>query len=317
MGCQDNLITTDRSVTSGTGLYAVDLPGVTLRLFDDLTKDEQEDYAEFWTRIYERAWLNFSNEVQTLLADKFHIDLKLVSRETSKFQSDTNTNSGLAGVLIEVDLPRYARFHVVSVGVKAAASLASPGADFFFYDDRDGNLLETVSEELEEGQNEIFINQSFDPQTDKLFIAFDPAQASLKKTENRYFADDEVSLDKLSCTFPCVYGEGSVQQVNGGGLNVKFNVFCSIEKVICDNINLFKLAFWYRIGVELMIERILTDKLNRFTAIPTIERADQLMKMYQGEYDKFLKNSVRNLSLSEDPICFICKSAVDKSTVLP
>lgn len=316
MVCQTNLITTDKGTPSKTGLYANGLPGVTLRLLDDLTKDEQEDYLEFWEDIYQRSWDNFVSDMQTLLADKFHIDLKLVSRETSKFTADSNQATELAGILLEFDLPRYARIHIVSIGVKSVGVVASPGADFTIWDAEDGNLLETVSEELEDGSNEVSINQSFEPSTDKLFIAFDPTQIELKKTENRYFASDDLAEDKLSCSFPCGYGEGSVRQINGGGLNVTFNIFCSIEKFLCQNINLFKMAFWYRIGVELMMERILTDRLNRFTAL-TPETAEEKKALYEAQYDKHLKNSVRNLSMREDPICFNCKSAVDSTTVLP
>lgn len=316
MVCQTNLITTDKSNPSRTGLYANTLPGVTLRLLDDLTKDEQEDYLEFWEDIYQRSWDNFVSDMQTLLADKFHIDLKLVSRETSKFTADSNQATELAGILLEFDLPRYARIHIVSIGVKSVGVVASPGADFFFYDAQGGNLIETVSEELVDGLNEVPVNLSFEPSTDKLFIAFDPTQIVLKKTENRYFASDDLAEDKLSCSFPCGYGEGSVRQINGGGLNVTFNIFCSIEKFLCQNINLFKMAFWYRIGVELMMERRLTDRMNRFTVL-TAEKAEELAGLYQGEYDKHLKNSVRNLSMREDPVCFNCKSAVDSTTVLP
>lgn len=317
MACPTDLITTDKSIPSRLGLYANGLPGVTLSLFDDLTKDEQEDYLEFWDDIYQRSWDNFVSDVQTLLADKFHIDLKLISRETSKYQAGLNEASGLAGVLIEFPLSRYSRFHLVSISVKANAAVdTSPGAEFPIYDDEDGNLIDTVYGELVAGLNEVPVDQDFDTQTDKIFVAFDPGEVSLKKTENRYFDTDHVSADKLSCSFPCGYGEGSVRQINGGGVNVKFNVYCSIAEVICENINLFRMAFWYRIGVELMIERRLTDRMGRFVNM-TQERAVELMGIYQGEYDKHLKNSVKSLSMREDPVCFQCGSIVDHSTVLP
>jgi hypothetical protein len=318
VACPGNLITPDKSIPSRLGLYANGLPGVTLSLFDDLTKDEQEDYLEFWDDIYQRSWDNFASDVQTLLADKFHIDLKLISRETSKYQAGTNEASGLAGALIEFPLSRYSRFHLVSISVKSNEAVdESPGAAFPIYDDEDGNLIDTVyGELLVVGLNEVGVNQDFETQTDKIFVAFDPAELSLKKTENRYFDTDQISADKLSCSFPCGYGEGSVRQINGGGVNVKFNIYCSIAKVICENINLFRLAFWYRIGVELMIERRLTDRMGRFVNM-TEERAVELMGIYQGEYDKHLKNSVRSLSMREDPVCFQCGSIVDASTVLP
>lgn len=162
MSCPGRLITPDKSIPSGLGLYANGLPGVTLSLFDDLTKDEQEDYLEFWDDIYQRAWDNFVSDVQTLLADKFHIDLKLVSRETSKYQSGLNEASSLAGVLIEFPLSRYSRFHLVSISVKSyAAEESSPGAAFPIYDDEGGNLIDTIYGELAAGLNEISVNEDF------------------------------------------------------------------------------------------------------------------------------------------------------------
>lgn len=603
MACPTDLITTDKSIPSGLGLYANGLPGVTLSLFDDLTKDEQEDYLEFWDDIYQRSWDNFASDVQTLLADKFHIDLKLVSRETSKFLSTVNDATDSAGVTIEFTRPKYGRLHVNTVDVfleksqmsvtrkaigigggfdfvnisfangyyfgsdltaggaviirstdgltwetvatfpgatdipskivygngiflgtsiegsftsedgetwtftavtgldatslifgndifvcrnaattvkysedgltwtsvttpsqtwnktifadgkfvaintttvyssldlqlweevdlssqalgslsriahnngifvivdqgggihrspdavawsfdsayegvvwanvvagngvflavasstvdeaynlistdgkdwaevvgyikSSAANSISFGNNVFvasehssdgeiasvinlideisdfgtiiiYEDDEDGDLLGTYTfDTTTRGKITVPIHADFD--ADKIFVSITP-NGYFRKSENRYFTTDHPGSDKLSCSFPCGYGEGAVTQVNGGGVSVTFNVYCSIEKVVCDNINLFKRAFWYRIGVELMIERRLSDRFNRWTTLTT-ERAEELMTIYQGEYDKHLKNSVKSLSMREDPICFQCGSIVDASTVLP
>jgi hypothetical protein len=314
MSCHSNLITPDKGTPGRLALYANQLPGITLALLTDLTKDEQADYLEFWDEIYERAWSNFIQDVQTLLADKFHIDLKLVSRETSKFTSDTNSNTGLAGILIEFEMPKYARIHIVSFGVDSNQIYASPGVPFYVYEGQAGRLLDTITSELTEDLNTVNVDTDYEVE-DELFVAFDPAVIDLKETENRYF-DGCTGLDKLSCTIPFNDGQASVHQINGGGLNVKFNIHCSIEKFVCENINLFKQAFWYRIGVELMIERLLSDRFNRWTTLTT-ERAEELMKVYQSEYDVKIKNSVRNLKITEDTTCFICKSFVSRSTQLP
>src|SRR5947209_8183227 len=97
MGCLDGIVTTDKTIPSRGGLYANLLPGVTLSLLDELAKDEQEDYLEFWDDIYSRGKVNFINDIQIQLADRFHIDQKLVSRETSQFDVSVNTatNPGL------------------------------------------------------------------------------------------------------------------------------------------------------------------------------------------------------------------------------
>jgi hypothetical protein len=313
--CWSNYITPSNTTPSRSGLYANGLPGVTLNLLDELTKDEQADFEEFWAYIYNLAQINFTNDIQTKLSDKFHLDLKLVSRETSKFNSE-NTNSGLAGVTLEYNLPKYARVQVLTIGVDAIVEYASPEFRYTIYeDDADGRVLQTGTATLEEGRNTIDIYADFE--ADKIFIAYDASEYRLKSTENKYYADC-IGFDKLSCTFPCAYGgyNASVTQVNGGGLNVKFVVYCSIDKFICENINLFKTALFWRIGVELMMERILSDRFNRFTTL-TGEREDKLLAFYTAEYDKHADNSVKNLKIQEDNICFECKSTVSTRQLLP
>lgn len=194
---------------------------------------------------------------------------------------------------------------------------SSEGAqiDVVIYDtDEDGDLLGTFSTTAVEGKNIIPINTSFD--VEDLFVAFTPPVSGFRQTENKYFPTDSLSVDKLSCTFPCHFGDGSVTQVNGGGINVKFNVVCSLEKFIEENINIFQYALWYRIGVDLMKERIVSDRVNRFVVL-TPERATELMAVYNEDYKAALDSATMNIRMNEDPICFTCKRPIKAVTSLP
>lgn len=316
--CWEDFITSDKSIPSRSGLYGTSLPGVTLSLFDSLTKDEQVDYSEFWDDIYSVAQANFITDVQSKLADKFHIDLKLVSRETSEFTATENTGTGMAGLQIQFTLPKYARLQVLTIEVFSLANYSSPEFELSIYDtDQNGELLYTTSAEISIGRNTIPIYQDFE--VDQIYIAYNRHNYRLYQSENRYWASCNYwNWSKLSCLFPC-WGSSynaSVTQVNGGGLNVDFNIYCSIEKFICKNINIFKIAFLNKIGVDLMKERILSDRFNRWTTLTT-ERAKELMPYFSDEYDKHLMNSVANLKIQEDEICFQCKSTVSSRNLLP
>lgn len=319
MSAWDDYITLSTDTPSRSGLYATGLPGVPRALLDDLTKDEQVDDEECFADIYAISKINLTSDVQGKLGKKFHYDQKLVTRETSKFLATENTGADLAGIKLESILPKYSRLHVISVGVFAESASASPGLEINFYDtDEDGELLLTVDEEIATGRNTINVDSDFE--VDKLFISFDPNNFALRKSENKYFNTGEYGGDKLSCTFPCgdgIYGyEVSVTQIGGGGLNVKFVVTCSVDKFICENINLFKTALWYRIGVDIMRERIVSDKFNRFTTLTT-DRAKELMDFYQLEYEKHLMNAIDNVNIDEDPICFDCKNIVESGSLIP
>lgn len=316
MACQDNYIQLDRSTTARSGLYASDLPGVEIALLEGLVKDEQNHYLETWEMIYGRSWSNLVSDIATALHKKFYVDSKLIARETSAFKADLNSGSGLAGISIEFDLPKYARIHIISIGVDSDADYASPGIAFQFFEvDEDGELLHTENAVIEEGKNTINIDQDFE--VDKLFIAYDRDASDFKQTENKYYPSSWLHFDKISCMWPCSWGgKGEVRQINEGGINVKYTVVCSIEKFVCENINLFAKALWYRIGLELTTERRFGNRLNEFTTM-TIERATELTEFFNAQYQQALTNAVKGHNIKEDPICFNCKNVVSHKVNLP
>lgn len=316
MSCYGDYITIENSEPSKSGLYVVDLPGITVAQLDGLTKDEQADYHALFENIYKIAQINLERDLQQAIGDRFHYDQKLVSRETSATLAEVNDSGALSGVKIEFSLPKYARLTIVSIGFYSESAAISPEGQFFVYkDDANGELLSTITGQVEEGRNVIQVEEYFEEDT--LFIAYDASDLTLRKTENKYYSDWTYASDKLSCSFPCYFGEvGSVQQINGGGLNVKFIVTCSMEKFICDNLPIFKFALWYRIGVDLMKERRVSNRVDRFTALSP-ERAEELMNIYGEDYNKALAAATKTIKIQEDPVCFLCKRTVSVSIELP
>jgi len=315
MTCYQNYVTVDRSIPSRSGLYANDLPGVELAMGDLLTKEDQANADEFWEMICKKAWDNFISELTHALQDKFYVDSKLISRETSQFNTSIS-GSGLSGVTIEFQLPRYARLHIVSADIWGVDAYSSPEFEVKVFDQvEDGDLLGTFTQETEEGANTIFIDQDFN--TNKVFVAFDADIYSLRQTDNkRYLNSPYINFTCRECYFDCGGYAGRITQENGGGLNVKYNVVCSVEKFACENINLFKQAFYFRIGLELVYERMLGNQINKYMTM-TLERQDELLSFYETKFNQNLERSVRSQSMFEDPYCFSCKSMVSKRTELP
>jgi hypothetical protein len=310
-----SFITASKDTPSRSGLYANQLPGVTLNLLDDLTKDEQEDFAEFWSDIYERSIVNFVSEVQGKLADKFNIDLQLVSRETSEFKEDVNVGIGYAGIRLDYSLPKYGILHVATIEV--LAEVDHEEIEFVFRDtDETGRELFTKTVSLEEGVNTIYVGQDF--RVNKLFIGYDKELASLIETKNKFFDNCHyLEFSDTSCLFPCYNSSrGSFKQINGGGINVVYNATCSIRRFVEDNLSIFKESFWYRIGLELIRERIFSDRFNRWTTMMP-EDAEKKENAFARECELKLNNAVRSLRLREDPVCFSCKSTVYSNYQLP
>lgn len=316
--CFDNYITLSESVLpSRSGRYATDLPGIDINMIDAIARDDSQDSDDIWPTIYKRAYRNLISDSSKNLAQKFYTDLKLISRETSSFKTDTNSNQGYAGITLEFKLPRYAKVHIISVGVNSLQNYTTPGFELrFFENDQNGDELDSITEDVSIGKNTINIDQDFE--VDKLFIAYNASTYSLKQTENKFFATPYNYFDTVTCDF-CFWSDewrGSVVQINGGGLNVKYLVYCSSEKFVCENIKLFEQALLYKIGHEITVERRLGERLNQFT-IMTKERWDELEGFYKAQYEQDLMNTINQSNIPEDQVCYACKNTVMVESLLP
>ena len=285
-----------------------------------LTELIPEDYSavdEFWDdKLYPRAVSNLVSDISKEIQDRFHLDLKLISRGTSKILEAQNENSGLAGLTIKFDLPRYAKIHIKSIEVWSNEETGSPDATIEFYDtNAEGELLYFKDANLSPGRNIINIDQDFE--VDELFIAYDPEVLALRKSENKYYPNCKYGhWDEVVCDYPCYGSHGYFTQVNGGGLDVSFVVYCSVEKFVCQNLNLFKTAFWWKLGVEIMVERRVGCTVNKYTSMQP-ERAEELFNFYGAQYEKELLNAVKNQAIREDDICFTCQNTVEVYSSLP
>lgn len=318
--CFTNYIPINSSTaTSRSGLYAVDLPGIDMDLLDGIARvgDEGED---IYATIYKRAQRNLISDVAKNIQDRLFMDLKLISRETSEFKYSEayNTGSSLAGVTLEFNLPKYAKLHILSIGVYSEATYGSAGIFKVYDTDENGELLDTITTAISStGRNTINVDEEYE--ADKIFIAYDPATYSFKKTQNKYYANSYNYFDTVICD-QCFYGDpdfrGSVVQINNGGLNIKYLVYCSMEKFVCENLILFKDAFLYKIGQEITVERRLGERLNQYVVMSK-ERWDELEAFYKAQYEQNVMNAVRSQNIYEDDVCFACKSTVYSGTILP
>lgn len=310
--CQDNYIELDNFIPSRSGLYADSLPGIDIETIDSLRKNAK-DSDETWDLLYGRAWNNLISDVSKNIQDRFFVDSKIVSRETSAFLAEYNS-SGLAGVKLTFNLSKYTKIHLLSVSLWS--QIVYTNAPIYVYDtDEDGELLDTFTQNLVIGRNTINIDTDYE--TD-LFVAIDTAIYTIKKTETKFYhgmtAHDY--LGSILCDFEICGGTGAIQQVNGGGLNLKYVVYCSIEKFVCENLNLFKMAFLWKIGVEITDERRYGERLNRLT-IMTVERATELQEYYAKRYELEILDAIKSQNIREDNVCFACKNTVTTQISLP
>ncbi len=94
----------------------------------------------------------------------------------------------------------------------------------------------------------------------------------------------------------------------------KVNCDCDYDVLICENIEVLTQAWKFLLGVWLLIFRINSNRLNRFTTVD-ITQAKELLNFYQVEYEKYLKSSVQCMDISSCEMC--CGSNPQIVTWLP
>jgi len=77
---------------------------------------------------------------------------------------------------------------------------------------------------------------------------------------------------------------------------------CNYDALICENLEVLTQAWKYLLGIWLLVFRINSNRLNRYTTLD-IPQAKELLNFYQVEYEKFLKSSVACMDTSSCELC--------------
>lgn len=94
----------------------------------------------------------------------------------------------------------------------------------------------------------------------------------------------------------------------------KLNKDCDYDTMICENVDELTLAWKYLLGVSLLLFRLNSDRLNRWTTIGR-EEAKELKDFYQVSYEAALKQGV--LLMDTDECCLQCEPNPSIVTYLP
>ncbi len=94
----------------------------------------------------------------------------------------------------------------------------------------------------------------------------------------------------------------------------QLNKGCDYDALICDNIEELTLAWKYMLGVSLMIFRLTSDRVNRWTTVDRTQ-AQELRDLYQVNYENSLKQGV--LLMDTDECCLKCESNPNTVVWLP
>jgi len=94
----------------------------------------------------------------------------------------------------------------------------------------------------------------------------------------------------------------------------KLDCECDYDVLICDNIEILSQAWKYKLGIWILLFRINSNRLNRFTTID-IPQAKELLAYYQATYETSLAASVLCMDITSCELC--CGGSPESVVWLP
>jgi len=341
MSCFDGIVKLNGcSITEvPQAVYSLNsLPGISLKSFEQVANSEQQNYIGVWNAINERAEARIKNQIIAYMSTRY--DIKRVRRTVDIFGSESVAVSDdkFKGIIINsgyslVDSWKISPLQSTSIDkirFYKSATITATTIDVKFFNFISKEILFTKTltvADLVSGWNEIDILKEFSCAV--LAIGF----LDTNIHGITYSTNDANGF--FSSCFDYCYGLdfGNCGQVNGfisssnaiGGnlannttvnsLQAVVTLGCSYDSAVCSNRLLFAEAYWYLLGIELMTERLYSERINFYTQVKR-EEAKELIDLYNVRYEEAFKNALGGLKFECDG-CLECNSQVQVFTQIP
>lgn len=300
-----------KTTESKSGKYLTDLAGVSLQNIDAVANSEQIGFIGVFNDVEKRAISRITKDILAFLKNQY--DLKKV-RETlitdGVIEQTSPSENKQRGINYFVNYP-YS--DLIGIHVSKVFLYANEIKDTTIKVYSDDVELYSKDVTTSIGWNEYYINQSF--ASTNIDIVY---------SDSEFTNVPNYNLDSIYCG--CIDDCITINQYgvtlsprrtshNTYGLKAEVSLRCLHESIICANIDIYSDAYLYALGVELMRERLYSDRVNRFTTVDK-KKAQELLDLFNEDYFSFLKTANETVSISDD-YCIECLETIGTKFVMP
>lgn len=303
--------------TPVSGLFVNSLPGISLKNFEMLADSEQITGLAVYHDIQIRAQAWLSLEVYSQFSKRYKLATITQSIDTG-MGYDYNTTRTAApeyrGNLYDLDYGNTDNQFIASVlqshyiqFIRYYSSVVVNGAIIKIFDKDLNTTIQTLTQNLIVGFNIISVNASFSNR--RIIIAIDsttinsvstPLSSAIRYSNECGARISGGYFNTANSTSTFVVTDDSY------GLSVVYGVRCKYDNVICQNPDLFYLPLWYKLGAELMNERLTTDRVNKLTV--NRDEAKELKAEYDLQAEEAIAQVVKGIRLDDADCCLECDS---------
>lgn len=302
--------------TPASSLFINSLPGISLKNIESLSTEEANTAIEVWDKIQTRAIYRFASELRFHLAAKYKMNSAVASIDLGNNVDTTTTTAGVLNELrgVTFDFSRdasasYKRSDFLTHYIKEINFYSTGivnGATFRVYDCLTGTVLWSKAQNLVSGWNTVNVGQTFT--AEKIWVAI------LASTVTTISLPIDSNINGCDHCVPYVIGaSGSsvsslTESWDASGLSVVYSAVCKLDTIACNLSETFDVPLWYLLGSELMLERLTSDRVVKWTV--NREQAKELKDYYDAEFYKLMKMAIDGLEINDNDICIECNQPV-------
>jgi hypothetical protein len=324
------------------------LEGLNLEMLDFISSEQQSNFAGTYSDCQDRAIEIFKHDVRQELAKRYRLKSikQSVDNERNIDTSTTTTASAQwRGFMLEQNTStskltnsNLSQFYVQTIALYG--SNYSGAVTYNIYNIDTGAVLSTGTITSVANQwNSVDIYEYFDAK--RIFIAYDATNLNSVEQD---IADLEnaVQNPEFDGVDYCFDDYGYNVRMNGAvaenatpttitkgndafGLSAVWNLTCTFDNLVCQNIDNFRNALAYCIGIEICNERQFTNRLNEYTVFDrdqSMELKKLYMVKYKGgfiddiEYQGLLTQSIEGVNMDKHDACLECDADVNFTDAL-
>lgn len=313
-----------------SNLYLNSLPGISLEEMAKITNADQQTFLGLWDDVQTLALKQL--ETDTIAQFKKRYKIKTVSqtvdllRRIDKEEGITAAAAEYRGFTVELVFKNNSKivssaFQVISIQTLSFyTSSAISDASIKIFDLATGDVLDTFTiASTVVGWNLVQVNKRYAAY--RIFIGYNATSVDSVKQ------DITGDMNPLSSWCTAVYGLGSCSAMVHGaktssiatsvtdddittgdnifGLTGIFSVQCRYDALACNNKDVFTLPLWYLLGSSLMMFRLNTNRLNRYTTVDK-KQAEELKAFFDSEYKTAHATALDGIDLNLSDSCLEC-----------
>ena len=293
-----------------TILYVNDIPGITLKNASAIANDEQRTGYNLLNDKIKLATRKVFNKFSTMVSDNFDFNSIIESREILNFTTTTKAPEAIErGLVLRRWRSEVAKIYIEKLYIKVEES----GIAIIVI--KDGDLEKTYQASLLGGGviNEVEVR--YKAKSEQVYVTFDQTSFTTygcKLTSSRGCTSCGQSRTKHNLE---VMGRnGSSEVYDCFGMGVLASVQCYEEAILCQVLPRMAFMIWYQSGIEILQERLASDRVNAVVTFGKEAAANTLVDLQNDlkeEEKQFAKNITNYLKTTKGE-CFTCNG--NKST---